>query len=235
MNIIAVIPARGGSKRVPRKNIKLIAGKPLIAWSIDEARKSKYINEVIVSTEDGEIAKVAEQYGAKVIIRPQELAVDTAKTPPVLLHVVEELEKNSYKPDIVVLLQPTTPSRTVDTIDAGIEKLINSHNDSVFSAFYKMRTMPLWKKHHDSSVSSLYDYHLRPRSQEPQLNEKIFSEDGAFYAIKIDALKQYRDFIGENPALLEVKRHIDIDTEDDFNQVEKQLLERDSQDSPTLI
>ncbi len=223
MNILAIIPARGGSKRVPRKNIKLLAGKPLVAHSIETALNSKFINKVVVSTEDKEIAEISKKFGAEVIIRPHELAVDTAKTAPVMIHTVEELEKKGYFTDIVVLLQPTTPLRELQMVDNALEKLINSDNDSIFSAFCKSHTMPLWKKNHNGSMSCLYDYHLRPRSQEPQLNEKIYAEDGAFYAIKIDDFKKSKDFIGENPDIYEVKQHIDIDTPDDFAAIEKSI------------
>src|SRR5699024_5746070 len=107
MNIVGIIPARGGSKRLPGKNIKLLAGKPLIAHTIETAKKSKYINKIILSTEDEKIAEIAKQFGAEIIKRPQELAQHTTKTAPVLLHAVEELEKTGYFPDIVVLLQAT--------------------------------------------------------------------------------------------------------------------------------
>ena len=219
MEVLAIIPARGGSKRVPRKNVKLLAGKPLVAYSIETGIQSKYITRVVVSTEDKEIASVAKDFGAEVVIRPDELAIDTAKTAPVMMHVVEELEKEGYKPDIVVLLQPTTPLRKLAMVDSAIEKLMNCDNDSIFSAFFLMRTMPFWKKTSSGEMQCLYDYHLRPRSQEPELNEEIYSEDGAFYAIKMDAFKRIKDFIGENPCIYQVEQHIDIDTNQDFENV----------------
>lgn len=224
MNIVAIIPARGGSKRVPRKNVKLLAGKPLVAYSIETGLQSKYIDKVVVSTEDKEIADVSAKHGAQVIIRPDELAIDTAKTPPVMLHAVAELEKQGYHPDIVVLLQPTTPLRNLEMVDAAIEQLINCENDSIFSAFYRGHTMPLWKKCHNGEMQCLYDYHLRPRSQEPELNESVYSEDGAFYAIKTDAFKKYKDFIGGNPCIYKVEPHIDIDTNKDFENVRACLV-----------
>ena len=109
--VLAIIPARGGSKRLPKKNIKLLDGKPLIAHTIDFAINSQVINKVILSTESEEIAAIAKKYGADVLMRPDELAQDTTKTAPVMLHVVEELEKQGYVPDIVILLQPTCPVR----------------------------------------------------------------------------------------------------------------------------
>jgi len=220
MNILAIIPARGGSKRVPRKNIKMLAGKPLIAHTIEVGLKSKYITRLVVSTEDAEIANVSKSFGAEVFARSMELAQDTTKTPPVMIGVVEGLEKQGYNADIVVLLQVTCPLRDENLIDAVIEKLINSEHDSIFTGFHLMHTMPLWKKHHNGETTSLYDYHLRPRSQEPELNEKIYSEDGAVYAIKIDSFKKHNDFIGENPDIYITPKNLDIDTEEEFKDAE---------------
>ena len=111
--ILAIIPARGGSKGIPKKNIVKVGGKPLIAWAIDEAKKSKYIDTVIVTSDDDEILKVAKQYKAEPIKRPAELATDQAPPEPVVFHVLEYMkDKFKYLPDIFVYLQPTSPLRT---------------------------------------------------------------------------------------------------------------------------
>lgn len=115
--VLAVIPARGGSKRVPRKNIKEFRGKRLICWTIQEAEKSKYIDRCIVSTEDTEIAHYALAFGGSVLTRPQELAEDNSSSEDVLRHVNER-----YKHDWLVLLQPTSPLRAAEDIDACIER-----------------------------------------------------------------------------------------------------------------
>ena len=115
--VLAVIPARGGSKRTPRKNIRDFRGKPLIAWSIDAAEKSKYIDTTFVSTEDAEIAAVAEMHGGIVLYRPAELATDDATNEDVLRHIVAH-----HFHDWVVLLQPTSPLRTAEHIDGAIER-----------------------------------------------------------------------------------------------------------------
>lgn len=223
MNIVGIIPARGGSKRLPGKNIRLLSGKPLVAYTIEAGLRSELINKVIVSTEDPKIAEVSESYGVEVIIRPQELAQDTTKTPPVLLHVVEELEKRGYSPDIVVLLQPTTPLRDEKIIDAAVSMLINSNKDSVFTGTKIGKTMPKWKRGYDGNLVALYDYHFRPRYQEPELMEDMYAENGALYAIKIDAFKKYKDFLGENVEIYETPSIIDIDTFADFEKIEKIL------------
>lgn len=115
--ILVVIPARGGSKRIPRKNIRLFDGQPLIAWSIYAARQSKHIDRIVVSTEDDEIRRVAHKLGAEVIDRPAHLATDTASSEDVMRHVLYELPKYA----MIVLLQPTSPYRSPEDIDACIE------------------------------------------------------------------------------------------------------------------
>ncbi len=225
MNIVGIIPARGGSKRTPRKNIKLLAGKPLIAHTIDAALRSNLINKLVVSTEDREISEVAKQYGAEVIIRPAELAQDSTKTAPVLIHVVEELEKQGYYPDIVVLLQATSPLRGEKIIDGAISKLINSDKDSIFTGVKLGKTMPKWKRGYDGNLVALYDYHFRPRTQEPGLMEDMYAENGSLYAIKIDAFKQYGDFLGNNAEVYETANMIDIDTPEEFMKAEQSIIE----------
>lgn len=231
MNILGIIPARGGSKRTPRKNIKMIAGKPLIAHTIQAGLRSKYINRLVVSTEDAEIAQIALAHGAEVIERPHELAVDTTKTAPVMIDVVEQLELKGYFPDIVVLLQATSPTRDEHIIDAGLHQLINSDKDSVFSGFKLRKSMPLWKKGFDGNNYAIYDYHFRPRTQEPHLMEDIYHETGALYAIKIDAFKKTKDFLGENVGIFETEAFVDIDTPEQFARAEKLLLEKANTDT----
>lgn len=220
MKILAIIPARGGSKRVPRKNIKMIKGKPLIAYTVEEAFNSNYINKIVVSTEDKEIADVSKSLGVQVVKRPIELASDEAKTPPVMLHVLEELkETEGYVPDIVILLQATVPFRTAGMVDVGIEKLLNSDNDSVFSVYEVSKTLFCWIND-NGKPKALYDYHLRPRTQEVEIHEPVYKEDGSFYAIKTDAMIKHQDIIGEKPAMFINDEHIDIDHKEDFEKAE---------------
>ena len=120
MEILGIIPARGGSKGIKRKNLKEILGKPLVAYSIEAGVNSKLITKVVVSTEDSEIKEISLKYGAEVIDRPIELAKDETKTAPVMKHVLNELEKDGYKPDYVVLLQPTSPQRNSEFLDKAL-------------------------------------------------------------------------------------------------------------------
>lgn len=123
--VLGLIPARGGSKRIPKKNIKEMFGKPLISWTIDEAKKSKYIDRLITSTDSEEIASIAKKCGSEVpFMRPAELAEDTVRDFPVFDHALTWLkEHEQYVPDIVVLLRPTSPLRTVADIDGALELL----------------------------------------------------------------------------------------------------------------
>ncbi|MBI2288033.1 MAG: acylneuraminate cytidylyltransferase family protein, partial [Chloroflexi bacterium] len=125
MKSIAIIPARGGSKRIPRKNLLLLGGKPLLAYSIEHARQARRVDRTMVSTDDDEIAAVARQYGAEVVKRPPELSTDTATSEDALLHVLGYLEgKEHFTPDIVVFLQCTSPLRKPDDIDNAIGVLL---------------------------------------------------------------------------------------------------------------
>lgn len=133
--VIVIIPARSGSKRLPGKNIKVINGKPMIAHAICAALKSKYVDRVIVSTDDEKIAKVARDYKAEIpFMRPEKLASDTATTLSVLKHCVNYLEtKENYFPNMVVLIQPTSPFILTSDIDTAIEKLQKLHTNSCIS------------------------------------------------------------------------------------------------------
>lgn len=132
LNVVALIFARGGSKRVPRKNIRLLAGKPLIAYSIETAKASRYIQRVVVSTEDAEIGDVARQFGAEVLMRPAELAGDNVTAWASWQHAITELSKD--RPiDVTVVLPPPAPLRAPEDVDACVDMLLNSDADIVIT------------------------------------------------------------------------------------------------------
>ena len=133
-NIVAIIPARGGSKGIPKKNITPLNGKPLISYTIQQALKTPEINKIIVSTDDPEIKKVSKKYKAQVIDRPTNIAGDTATSESAIEHVLTELQKQKYTPDIIVFLQCTSPIRKNDDISNAINLLKDKNYDSVFSA-----------------------------------------------------------------------------------------------------
>ncbi|KAF5431160.1 N-acylneuraminate cytidylyltransferase [Candidatus Methanophagaceae archaeon] len=212
--IIAIIPARGGSKGIPRKNVRLIAGKPLIAYSIEAALNSKYIEKAVVSTEDGEIAKISKKYGAEVIERPMELATDTAPTEPVLEHVVKWLqEQEGYKPDIVVLLQPTSPFRTSEHIDEALDIFLNDDCDSLLSVCPSSAFV--WKMGAAGAYPINYDFKNRPRRQD---KEHEYQENGAIYITTYNSLMENHNRLGGKIGLYIMPEvySVEIDTEFDF-------------------
>lgn len=227
MKIVGIIPARGGSKGVPRKNIKILGGKPLISYTIEAALHSKLIDKVIVSTEDSEIAEVSKAFGAEIVQRPMELAQDETKTAPVIVHTVKKLQEIGYMPDIIVLLQPTSPFRDEKIIDAALNQLINSGYDSIFTGIHTGYPLGLWlKSSSENKTTALYNYHLRPRRQELLTLDKLIVENGAMYAIKYPAFVETSDFLGNNPDAYITERLIDIDTPDDFKEAEKYLEQK---------
>ena len=193
MNIIAIIPARGGSKGIPQKNVRPLCGKPLVAWNIQAALASKFISEVYVSTDDMEIAAAARSHGAHVIDRPQELASDTATSESALLHGLEVLEGKGVLPDLLVFLQCTSPLTVSDDIDAAIQKFFDEKADSCFTAtdFHYF----VWKELADGSAEGInHDkrFRLRRQDREPQ-----YQENGAVYVMNcLGFLQAHQRFFG---------------------------------------
>ncbi|WP_250868560.1 cytidylyltransferase domain-containing protein [Methanococcoides seepicolus] len=210
---IAIIPARGGSKGIPRKNIKELCGKPLIGHIIETALNVKEIDRVIVSTEDAEIAEVAQKFGAEVpFIRPEELARDETPTLPVLQHTIKYLEENeNYNPDIVVLLYTTSPLLNHERIFEGIKLLKEGNFDSVLSVVEDRGHYWIEK---ESNYERLYPIQLKNR----QLTKSLFKENGAIYICKRDLLMEENTIVGENVGFLvmEERESVDIDEPLDF-------------------
>ncbi len=226
--VLAVVPARGRSKGVPRKNLRLLSGRPLIAYTIEAALASRYISHLVVSTEDAEIAEVSRSLGADVpFIRPLELALDHSSQLDVVLHALEIVEgarKMTY--EVVLLLQPTTPLRTTADIDNALEKLIVTGADSVVSFHqveqghpYYMYTMG------DDRPEPLLEVpaHITRRQEFPA----VFVRNGAIYATRRNVLVRQRTFYGHDMRayFMPIERSINIDTEFDLAMVEF-LLQR---------
>ena len=134
MNILGIIPARGGSKTVPKKNIKLLDGKPLIYYSIKEAQKSKMITDLVVSSDSNEVLSISKKYNCNIIIRPKKISNDSTPMWPVAKHALENLEKTYDKIyDYILILQPTTPFRSYRDIDRSLKKLISEKSSSLVS------------------------------------------------------------------------------------------------------
>lgn len=217
MNILGLITARGGSKSIPNKNIVNLAGKPLIAYTCEAAKKSKRLTRVILSTDDKKIAGVARKYGIEVpFMRPQELAKDDTGTLSVIEHALKFLEeKEGYSPDIIVLLQPTSPLRRASHIDAAVDLLIKTGADSVVSV------VEVPHNFNPISVMSLEKGRLAPYSKggKPILRRqdkpKVYGRNGpAVLVMKREIVFNKKSLYGSHirPLVMAQEESIDIDT-----------------------
>lgn len=221
-HLFSIIPARGGSKGIPQKNIGLINNKPLIAYTIEASLKSKYINRTIVSTDNDEIEEVAKQSGAEIINRPSSLAEDATPTEPVIGHVLEVLKKREgYLPGYCILLQPTSPLRSANEIDEAYNLFIKKKADSLLSVCRSHNF--LWRKQNGFGIPVNYDYKKRPRRQE--ISE--YRENGAIYIFKTDMFLAKNNRLGGKILLYEMdeKKSVEIDTPFDLMIAENLLRE----------
>lgn len=187
MSTVAFIPARGGSKGVPGKNIKVIAGKPLIAWSIEQAKQSALIDRVLVSTDSTEIAECAGRYGAEIpFLRPLEISGDTATTESAMLHCCNWLNENNLHFDNFLLIQPTSPIRSEGRFDDAIRFFEAGMYDSLVSVTPSHRFF--WQQ--PESPRASYDYMKRPRRQDIPESQRNYMETGSFYLTRMDALQK---------------------------------------------
>lgn len=204
--ILGVTPARGGSKGVPRKNIRPLAGKPLIGWTIDAAKASRLLNRYVVSTEDAEIAATAVQWGAEVVQRPPGLATDEATTLSVLQHVLRLVPA-----DVVVILQATTPVRDPDLIDRCIQRFVDTQADSLATGF----------------ICKYVEYATQSAELRRQDIPGFFYDDGNVYIFKAELIRAGERY-GKRIERMVIDReqNIDIDDEFDFWLAEQVLKER---------
>jgi CMP-N-acetylneuraminic acid synthetase len=224
--ILAIIPARGGSKRLKQKNILTLDEKPLIAYSIEAANASKYVDRVILSSEDERIIKVAKEWGAEVpFVRPQELAQDHTRSIDVVTHALQTLEDNY---DAVILLQPTSPLRTTKDIDNAIEDFYSKEATSIIGVC-EMEHSPIWANTLDESMSMegfLDDKYNNSRSQDLPPYYRI---NGAFYMSKVDSVLENETFFVKKNIyayLMSQEDSVDIDTKLDFIVAQAILKER---------
>lgn len=233
MKVIAIIPARGGSKAIPKKNIIDFAGRPLIVWSIEQAKISKFISDVYVTSDSEEILEIARDYEAKTILRPKEISGDTASSESALLHALSQIEE---KPDYVVFLQATAPLRKPDDIDNAINKLIEDNADSLLS-LTEAREF-IWQKSGRKFTSLSFDCKDRKRRQEL---DAIYYENGSIYVFKPEILEKYKNRLGGKISiyLMESWQRADIDDHESFKWCEwifgKHLCERDNKTALSKI
>ncbi len=220
MKVLAIIPARGGSKGVPRKNIIDIAGKPLIAYTIEEglkAQKRGIIQEVIVSTDDDEIAGISKTYGALVpFIRPDYLSNDNAKSVDVMIHAYEFFKKQNEVFDTILLLQPTTPLRTCEDINNSLKIYEKKKVSSLISCYKEEYICELVSYHKNGDMAiPLNDAHNKGvRRQEL---EELYVRNGAIYITSVDQMIQNHRVFDDIPAMyvMPKERSVNIDCMDD--------------------
>ena len=219
--MIAIIPARGGSKGLPGKNIKPLNGKPLIAYTIEEALKTKNITRVIVSTDDSEIAEVAKKYGAEIpFMRPKSLADDTAKSIDVYNYTIKRLEEEENSEiNEVIILQPTSPLRTSQHIDEAIELYFTKKADSVVS--YCQEEHPVfWHKYinEEGKFEDIFEEDYLKNRQEIR---PTYFPNGAIYILKKEMLSKGTYYSDKSYAyIMDSQFSVDIDTETEFNFVQ---------------
>lgn len=222
MNILALILARGGSKRLPGKNIRLLAGKPLISWTIEVAKNVSGLCDILVSTDCAVIADVAKNAGALVPwLRPESLSGDTATSSDAAIHAVDWYEQKYSRIDGVLLLQPTSPFRASETIEKGI-RLFESENRQAVIGVSPTHSHPAWTYRITDNylIPFLPEYDSETRSQDLP---PAYIVNGSFYLISPDELRMTRTFMPEQckPLIIESRKEVlDIDDEWDFRLAE---------------
>jgi CMP-N,N'-diacetyllegionaminic acid synthase len=232
--ILGIIAARGGSKAIPRKNLAVLANKPLIAWTVEVAIQSDSLDRLVISTDDPEIAEVGKKLGAEVpFLRPGELATDTATSMDVILHAIRWFDENeSYRPDYILLLQPTSPLRTVTDIHRSIELVFAKRADSVVSVC-ETRQHPLWMKgvNEEGKLVDLY-----PQSPTPTRRQDlppVFALNGAIYLALRTFLLSERTFISDHTYayVMPENRSLDVDTQWDLHLADLILRDREHRET----
>jgi CMP-N,N'-diacetyllegionaminic acid synthase len=228
MTILGIIPARGGSKGIPRKNIAPVAGKPLLAWTVEAALTSRILDRVLVSTEDAEIADIARASGAEVpFLRPQELARDETPGIDPVLHALDFLDREGYRPEWVMLLQPTSPLRLAEDIRGAREVAIRTGGDLVISVSEAVPP-PAWMRKIDAD-GILQKYF--EQEETPDVRQQLptaFALNGAIYFSRVSTVRTRRSFSGgrAHPYVMPRERSLDVDTPWDLELAQMILLRR---------
>ncbi len=229
MRILGIIPARGGSKGIPRKNIKLLGDKPVIQYTIESAKKSQFLTDIFVSTDDLEIAKVVESIGVKVpFLRPSNLALDHSPSIDFIIHALDEFDKIGKQYDAICLLQPTTPFRELGFIDKCIEKFGKNKADSLISVLqvpHQFNPHWIFEKNEFGYLSiSTGENQIIPRRQELP---KAYYRDGSVYLTKVETIRNERKLLFGNIEFVESddRFYCNLDTMDDWYLAEKLIHE----------
>ncbi len=222
MKTIAIIPARGGSKGIPKKNLVQVSGKPLIYWTIQAAIKSKMIDRIIVSSDSDEILSYANTFNkVEIVHRPKSLAEDNTPTGPVVKHVLDHLHILSSEYEYIIVLQPTSPLRTARDIDQAYEALTNSEANALISVV-KPEHHPLkcFKRNKEGYLEGLVnnDFPFMPRQKLPE----VFQPNGAIYIIEVKEFLTRKNFFTEKTLefSMPIESSVDVDTIEDIKKVE---------------
>lgn len=212
MVVLAVIPARGGSKSVPLKNIKKLCGKPLLAYTVQSAKESTSINRLVVSTDHPQIAQVAKEFDTEVIVRPAELATDEAPTEWALLHVLDELKRlYGFEPDIVLTLEPTSPFRTPQLIDRCVEVFKTTDADSAIGVIES-------RSCYGKIINGKFEFLFPGQPRRRQERMPLYKESSTIYGTKTKILREKKSVLGDMlyPIIVSEEEAIDINTPFDF-------------------
>ena len=231
--ILVVIPARGGSKGVPRKNIRMVNGKPLVWYALNAAQESGMIDRIVVSTEDKEIKEVVEKLGGEVVDRLAELATDAAKTEPVMSHALETLERQGYHPDYIALIQCTSPLLPKEVIEEAVSKVtdVSGQFDSCVAVYYPDTYEFEWTRGENGRIIPKHDPENRPMRQ---AMEFPYQENGAFYITKTELFKKTKNRFGGRearvaPVLMSEEDSLQIDNESQLWLAEQILKRREKE------
>ncbi|MFH1189212.1 MAG: acylneuraminate cytidylyltransferase family protein [Candidatus Omnitrophota bacterium] len=216
MIVLGIIPARGGSKAIPLKNIKELCGKPLLEYTIESAKRSGCIDRLVVSTDHRGIADLAARCGAEVVMRPEELSKDDSPTEPALIHVLDEMKRlEGFDPDVVLTLEPTSPLRSASLIKRGVEIFRSPGYDSVIGV---VESRSCYGRIRDGEFEFLFPGQSRRRQE----REPLYRESGTIYGTRTAALRRKRSVIGDNvyPLIIPESEAIDINTQADLKLAE---------------
>ena len=213
MNVISIIPARGGSTGIHMKNLIKLDNKPLLYYSVTASLKSKLVNRTVVSTDNDKIADYALSLGAEVVIRPKKISGNRIGISPAIFHVIDHFKKHeNFKPDVVITLQNTSPFRNSQHIDRAFSVFKKGNYDSVISGF-KSKFL-LWQKKGKNVTPINYNPLKRPRRQEIK---KYFIENGAVYVTKYSSLKKFNSYVCGKVGLYEMPQHLSLEIDSYFD------------------
>ncbi|BDZ71521.1 cytidylyltransferase domain-containing protein [Methanobacterium petrolearium] len=220
--ILAIIPARGGSKTIPGKNIRDMHGKPLIAWTIESALECEFLDETVVSTDDPKISEISKKYGAEVpFLRPKKISEDNSPTIDALIYTIDSLKNMGHNPEIIVLLQPTSPLRTVKDIQTALELFFKHKTCNSVVSVSEYEHSPYWSLKIEKGYlkPNFGDEYFNTRRQDlPEL----YMPNGAIYISSEPNLRKFGGFFSDKiiPYVMPKERSVDIDTMMDFKLAE---------------